>query len=129
MPRQSVAARLIAGFSDGTLPIERQFAIGGIGTVHGYAFKEAAGARMTLVNAEYRIDLAGRSRDGSSSGLRAMFFFDAGRVDRPIGSSTTEWLNGIGAGLQAGPIRVEFGYRLNDIPKSRQILVRLGPTF
>ena len=40
-----------------------------------------------------------------------------------------EWLNGIGAGLQAGPFRVEFGYRLNDIPQSRQILVRLGPTF
>ena len=61
LPRQSVAARLIAGFSGGTLPIERRFAIGGVGTVHGYAFKEAAGGRMALVNAEYRIDLAGNS--------------------------------------------------------------------
>ncbi len=128
LPRQSVAARLIAGFSGGTLPIERRFAIGGVGTVHGYAFKEAAGERMTLVNAEYRIDLAGNRRDGRST-LRAVVFFDAGRIDRPIGSSSTEWLRGIGAGLQAGPFRIEVGYRLNDIPQSRQILVRLGPTF
>ena len=129
LPRQSVAARVIAGFSGGTLPIERQFAIGGIGTVHGYGFKEAAGGRMALFNAEYRIDLVGDSRDGGRAILRAMVFFDAGRIDKPIGTSTTEWLRGIGAGLQAGPLRVEFGYRLNDIPQSRQILVRLSPTF
>jgi len=129
LPRQSVAARLITGFSGGTLPIERRFAIGGVGTVHGYAFKEAAGERMALFNAEFRIDLVGRSRDGRSSALRAVFFYDAGRIDKPIGTSSTEWLNGIGAGLQVGPFRVEFGYRLNDIPQSRQILVRLGPTF
>ena len=129
LPRQSVAARLITGFSGGTLPVERRFAIGGVGTVHGYGFKEAAGERMALVNAEYRLDLAGSSRDGRSSALRAVVFFDAGRIDKPIGTSSTEWLNGIGAGLQVGPFRVEVGYRLNDIPQSRQILVRLGPTF
>ena len=128
LPRQSVAARLIAGFSGGTLPIERRFAIGGVGTVHGYGFKEAAGERMALVNAEYRIHLAGSQRDGRST-LGAVVFFDAGRIDKPIGSSSTEWLRGIGAGLQAGPFRIEVGYRLNDMPQSRQILVRLGPTF
>jgi len=129
LPRQSVAARLIAGTSRGTLPTERRFAIGGVGTVRGYAFKEAAGNRMTLVNAEYRIDLTGDWRDGRNGFLRGAVFFDAGRIDEPIGSSSTAWMKGIGAALQAGPIRIEVGYRLNDIPRSRQILVRLSPTF
>ncbi|MEP6914341.1 MAG: BamA/TamA family outer membrane protein [Acidobacteriota bacterium] len=129
LPRQSIAARVIAGLSSGLLPAERQFAIGGIGTVHGYGFKEAAGARMLLLNAEYRLDLL-RSRLTADTGpLGLLLFFDAGRVDRPFPLSTSDWLRGVGAGVHAGPIRVEFGYRLNAIPRSRQILLRLSPTF
>jgi outer membrane protein insertion porin family len=127
--RQSLALRAIAGFSGGTLPLERRFAIGGIGTVHGYGFKEVSGARMSLVNAEYRLDLFGGSRSEAAGSLRALVFFDAGRVDRPFAGSRTDWLKGIGAGLQTGPLRIEFGFRLHDIPSSRQILVRLSPTF
>jgi outer membrane protein assembly factor BamA len=129
LPRQSIAARVIAGFSHGELPLERRFAIGGVGTVHGYAFKEAAGGRMTLLNAEYRLDLTGDWRSSRRGFLRALFFFDVGRVDRPVAPSTADWLTGIGAGLQTGPFRLEFGYRANAIPRSRQVLLRLGPTF
>jgi hypothetical protein len=97
--------------------------------VHGYGFKEAAGARMTLLNAEYRLDLTGDWRSNGTGFLRALFFFDAGRVDRPFAASATDWLTGIGAGLQTGPFRLEFGFRANAIPRSRQVLLRLGPTF
>jgi surface antigen Omp85-like protein/surface antigen-like variable number repeat protein len=128
-PRQSIAARGLAGVSGGTLPDERRFALGGVGTVHGYGFKEAIGERMQLVNAEYRLDLAGDRHDGRPGSLRALVFFDAGRVGRPLGGSTSEWLKGLGVGIQSGGIRVEFGFRVDDIPRSHQILVRLGPTF
>jgi outer membrane protein insertion porin family len=129
-PRQSIAARLLVGFSGGTLPPERQFAIGGIGSVHGYAFKEAVGERMTLTNLEYRLNLTEDWRgDDSFGSLRLVLFFDAGRIERPLAVSTTGWLRGTGFGVQTGPVRVDFGFRLNDIPDSRQILVRLGPTF
>jgi hypothetical protein len=40
-----------------------------------------------------------------------------------------DWLNGIGGGFEIGLFRVEFGWRLDDIPKSLQVLVRFGPTF
>ena len=50
-PRQSVAVRGMIGFSGGTLPPERQFALGGIGTVRGYDFKVVSGDRMQLFNA------------------------------------------------------------------------------
>ena len=86
------------------------------------------GEGMTLLNAEYRFDVT-PGNEADNPALRALVFFDAGRVRRPFDGTTAEWLRGIGLGLQTGPFRVEFGFRLNDIPGSRQILVRLGPTF
>jgi outer membrane protein assembly factor BamA len=126
--RNLVSARGLFGVSGGTLPLERQFALGGIGTVHGYSFKEVSGTGMALMNAEYRVRLVRGNR--TDQDLLAVFgFYDAGRVSGPLEGSSTDWLTGIGGGVSVGAIRVEFGFRTNDIPGSRQILVRLGPTF
>jgi outer membrane protein assembly factor BamA len=127
--RTMLSMRALFGFSNGTLPIERQFAIGGIGSVHGYRFKEASGTGMALLNAEYRLDLSpdhGRLRGA----VNAFVFYDAGRVTSAQASSSgPDWLRGVGVGLGAGGVRVEFGFRANDVPRSRQILVRFSPTF
>jgi hypothetical protein len=128
-PRQSISARLLLGDSDGSLPAERRFALGGIGTVHGYRFKEAVGERMALVNLEYRFDLSGENRHDWPGGFSALVFYDAGRIARPLMESTSSWLNGVGVGLQIASIRIEVGFRAADIPSSRQVLVRLVPTF
>jgi hypothetical protein len=115
--------RTLAGGSAGVLPPQREFALGGIGSVHGYSFKEAAGEGMFLFNVEYRLG----SR--SPNGARLLAFFDAGRVWQPIAGSRDDWLKGIGGGFEIGEFRVEVGWRLDDIPKSLQVLVRFGPTF
>ena len=122
-----LSLRGLFGVSNGTLPIERRFSIGGIGSVHGYGFKEASGAGMTLLNAEYRVNLwsTGRDRDAAN----VFVFYDAGRVSSPVIPSTRDWLRGVGVGVGGGGLRVEFGFRANDIPDSRQILVRFSPTF
>lgn len=135
--RTLLSMRGLFGFSNGTLPVERQFAIGGIGSVHGYRFKEAAGPGMTLLNAEYRFDLTPPARDREPANV--FVFYDAGRVYSPVpvpGNVTVGaaapargWLRGVGVGVGAAGIRVEFGFRANDIPRSRQILVRFSPTF
>ena len=70
---QNVGVRAIRGWSGGVLPPQRLFAIGGIGSVHGYEFKEQIGDALTLVNLEYEL--------GWRGGLKAIGFFDAGRVD------------------------------------------------
>ncbi len=127
--RQSFAARGIVGGSDGELPPERRFAIGGIGTVHGYRFKEEAGTGMVLFNSEYRVRLTRSPRGGDEGGVSVFGFYDAGRVTGPLAGATGDWLQGIGFGLGISTFRVEFGYRANDIPSSLQVLVRLGPTF
>jgi len=136
--RTQVSLRGLFGFSNGSLPVERTFAIGGIGSVHGYRFKEAAGGTgMTLLNAEYRVNLTnpGRRRDAAN----VFVFYDTGRLRLPkpdprelstgLRAPDPGWLHGIGVGAGAGGFRVEFGFRAKDIPRSRQILVRFSPTF
>jgi hypothetical protein len=128
-PRTLLSGRGLFGFSNGTLPIERRFAIGGIGTVHGYAFKEVSGTGMALFNVEYRVNLTtpiGHGHDG----VGVFGFYDAGRVTSGLAPDASPgWLNGVGFGLGAGGVRIDFGFRANDIPNSRQILVRFSPTF
>jgi outer membrane protein assembly factor BamA len=130
-----LSLRGLFGFSNGALPVERLFAIGGIGSVHGYSFKEATGTGMALLNAEYRVNLSSASRNRDAA--HVFVFYDAGRIASPrpvprgfiLSKPDPGWLRGVGAGAGAGGIRVEFGFRANDIPRSRQILVRFSPTF
>jgi hypothetical protein len=122
-PGRIVSGRLIAGTSTGVLPEQRVFALGGIGTVRGYRFKEAAGDGMVLLNGELR-QRFGRS---TSAGLA---FVDVGRVFQPRPGSSDAWMRGVGVGLEfGGGSRIELGWRLDDIPQSLQILFRLKPTF
>lgn len=120
-PGRRVSGRLLAGFSDGVLPPQRLFALGGIGSVRGYRFKEARGDGQLLLNAEFQQRL---------HGLSGLAFFDAGRVFTPAIDSTDDWLTGVGLGVGFGDhARIEFGWRLDDIPQSFQALFRLSSTF
>lgn len=128
-PHQEVGARAVGGWSDGVLPPQRRFAIGGIGSVHGYAFKEAIGDRIALFNLEYAV--------GRYNGPQLLAFLDAGRVtstDPAAGCSVpgagcSRWLKGAGWGLGLGGFRIDFGYKLESGPKPVQVLLRFGRTF
>ncbi len=125
--RTLLSMRGLFGWSNGALPVERRFALGGIGSVHGYSFKEVSGSRMALLNAEYRLNLTPARSHAMRDAPNVFVFYDAGRVGGQ--TTSTRWLNGVGAGVGGGGVRIEFGFRANDIPKSRQILVRFSPTF
>ena len=117
---EELRARAIGGWSGGTQLPQRQFSLGGIGSVHGYGFKEATGTSMLLLNLEYAV--------GRLNGPHIVPFFDAGRVARASGEAV--WLKGVGFGLGlARELRVDFGYQLDDIPGSLQVVLRLGRTF
>jgi len=121
-----VGVRAMGGWSSGVLPPQRQFAIGGIGSVHGYDFKAQTGDTLALLNVEYEI--------GWRGGLKAVAFFDAGRVTaRPSLAAPLPadagWLKGVGWGIGISDIRVDFGYRTDAVPGSLQVLVRLGRSF
>ena len=117
--RTLLSGRGMFGFSNGTLPAERLFAVGGIGSVHGYGFKESGGGTgMTLLNVEYSVSLSGHP--DSRGGVSVFGFFDAGRVTTSL-RQDAEWLRGVGFGVGSGGVRLEVGFRANDIPRSRQI--------
>jgi hemolysin activation/secretion protein len=117
---QNVGVRAIRGWSGGVLPPQRVFAIGGIGSVHGYEFKEASGDAMTLLNLEYEL--------GWRRGLKLVGFYDIGRVDS-TNAVDAPWLKGVGFGVGLGGVRVDFGYKTDAIPSSLKVLVRFERTF
>lgn len=117
---EEVALRVLHGWASGSLPVQRRFAAGGIGSVHGYRFKEAIGDQLTQLNAEYAL--------GALRGVHVIPFFDAARV-RTLGGDVT-WLKGTGIGLGfTRDIRLDFGYRVDDIPGSFQLMFRVDRTF
>ena len=125
--RQTFGIRAIGGWSDGVLPPQRQFAVGGLGSVHGYDFKEQVGDTLALINLEYEL--------GWRGGLKAIGFFDAGRATlRPtpgvfLPGAGTPWLKGVGWGIGVGGFRVDFGYKVAEIPSSLRVTLRFGRTF
>lgn len=125
-PHQEVGARVMGGWSQGVLPPQRAFAIGGIGSVHGYDFKESVGDTMALMNFEYAV--------GWRSGPQLLGFLDAGRTTRRLATvspATTdgEWLKGVGWGIGLGTFRIDFGYKLAKESGPVQVLLRFGRTF
>ena len=52
---ENLNVRLMLGTSEGELPVQKNFEIGGISTLRGYRFKEFTGDSFFLVNLEYRI--------------------------------------------------------------------------
>lgn len=60
---ENVNARIILGASRGDLPIQKNFELGGIGTLRGYPFKMFPGNQMVLANLEYVVsgELVGHS--------------------------------------------------------------------
>jgi outer membrane protein assembly factor BamA len=117
---QTFGARAIGGWSEGGLPPQREFAVGGIGSVHGYDFKDETGTTLALVNLEYAL--------GWRNGLKGIGFFDAGRATS-LSTPNAPWLKGVGFGVGLGDFRVDFGYKLDAVPSSLQVLVRFGRTF
>ncbi len=118
---QDVGVRAIGGWSEGVLPPQREFAVGGIGSVHGYAFKESIGDTIALLNVEYAV--------GWRHGFRAVGFFDAGRTTSAL-RADSPWLRGVGFGFAlADAVRLDFGYKIDAIPSSLQVLLRFGRTF
>ncbi len=112
--------------SGGVLPVYKKFFIGGIDTVRGFNYYEISprdpitlekigGEKMMIYNVEYRIPL---TKDKSLIGLT---FFDTGNVWRASEEySFSDMRKSIGFGIRwyspFGPIRIEWGYKLDKKP-------------
>jgi outer membrane translocation and assembly module TamA len=76
---------------------------------------------MELANLEYAL--------GNRDGLRVIGFYDVGRATFRASPTNPDWMNGVGFGIGMGDLRLDFGYKLHDIPSSFQFLMRFVRTF
>jgi len=111
--------RVQGGISTKGLPIQKQFYIGGIGTLRGYDFKEFVGDNMLLANVEYSLKL--------SPHFWASVFWDSGCAwfdGQEIGFDDFHSSAGLGIkiGDEARTIILYFARPLGEERKSDMIL-------
>jgi len=139
--------------SDGVVPAQRQFELGGPGTLPGFRYKEFAGSHMALVNTELiiRSSIAGNARGwakGVLNNTNIILFFDAGAtneaasiVSRDVTNGAFEavfsddmsfdtWKSdaGIALGSADGDFRIGAAWRL-DRGESPNFIIRFSRPF
>ncbi|MBE0643643.1 MAG: BamA/TamA family outer membrane protein [Bacteroidetes bacterium] len=95
----NINLRLRGGVSDGLLPQQRAFELGGPGTLPGYRYKEFAGSSIALVNAEFiiRSTIVGNARGWARnvlSNTNIIFFADAGSTNTVVPIVARDVTNG-----------------------------------
>ena len=118
-PVFSVDGRLLFGFGS-DLPPQRQFALGGAGTLRGYGLKTFAGEDLALGTIEGRLRLPARWPD-------LLAFYDGGAA-WTRGTSGAGYRDDVGVGLEwpgggDGRVRVDGGYALRPLPGQRRARV------
>ena len=75
-----IRTRLVLGTATGTLPVQRQFVLGGAGTLNGYLPYEFAGDHGALLNIEYLYRLSNLYHWGFLKETFIVLFFDQGQA-------------------------------------------------
>lgn len=128
-----LAVRLRAGTSSGTVPAQRMFTLGGIGSVRAYPINAFRGETMLLANVEYT--LYGRDAfDDLFEDLSVFGLFDAGWTDAGTGRSFSmddvAPAAGFGVGFGDRAVRLELAFPLRDMGTGMEptLWLRLSPT-
>ena len=98
-----IRTRLVLGAATGTLPIQRQFMLGGTGTLNGYPPYTFTGPNGALLNIEYLYRLSNLYHWGFLKEIFVVLFFDQGQVwnmsDKPYRFDPK---TNVGIGWQSG---------------------------
>lgn len=125
-PRHAFEARLLLGVAGGETPRQKRLALGGTGTLRGYAFKAFGGDCMALTTLEYSVK-PGRQTPKLSA------FYDGGKMWR--NALDERWKSDVGIGLRWPPnsdlfVRVDFARAIFDNEETKiRILGRLQIPF
>jgi cytoskeletal protein CcmA (bactofilin family) len=98
--------RFKVGSSEGDLPIQKLYELGGISTLRGFEYKEFAGNRLLLTNIEYNLSPSIFSRDFFLfDDIRLIFFSDIG----------TAWFSNDNSNFTKGFDTLKFNSLKSDI--------------
>ncbi len=102
--------RLMAGSAEGSLPLQKEYQIGGMSTLRGYNYKSFRGNRLLLFNMEYNLNPKLFSSDFLFfDNLNYILFFDAGKAWKA--SQDLKWYDGF-SGLKWNDIKTDIGLAL-----------------
>ena len=137
--------RIRVGTSEGALPLQKAYEIGGLGTVQGFPFKDEMGNRMILMNAELIVngDFLGDLSFWPSwlmRGINVLVLTDAGLV-RTVDNDAL-WTNGfnkitfsdfrhdvgIGVASRSGAFRLAYLWR-TDRSEPPRLIFRFSRPF
>ena len=129
-----LSLRLRGGTSEGNLPLQKSFTLGGVGSVRAYPQNVFLGSRMVLANVEYNMYNPG-ILDGLFDDLAIFGLFDAGwtnglnRNDFNLDDVIPD--AGLGVALDDRDIRIEVAWPLRDMGTGMAptVWLRLNPTF
>ena len=126
--------RVRGGSVTSNAPLQKQFTLGGIGSVRSFEQNAFRGANTLLANAEYIIDGA-TVFDDVLDDLFVTAFADAGWVGAPGERFRTEDVlpsAGFGIGLDERSVRLDVSWPLRDVPgadSGPSLWLRFTPTF
>ncbi len=130
-----LSLRFRGGFTEGTVPLQKAFTLGGIGSVRGYNQNEFLGTRMLLANAEfplYEPDIM----DWMFDDVTLFGTLDAGWTNLAAGSdefSIDDVISsaGFGVALDDRMIRLEVSWPLRDLGTGYKpsLWFRINPSF
>jgi hypothetical protein len=125
--RTAIEGRVLLGHASGSVPLQKRFSIGGIGTLRGYPNKVFPGESMALATVEWRFD-PGRLLP------RLAVFYDGGSA-WTRGTDGPGWKSALGAGVKwpaVAPIfvRVDLARAVGDPDQRRaRALARVQLSF
>ncbi len=124
-PGQTLAARLLYGSNlAGRLPVQKEFALGGISTLRGHDYKQFTGDQALLTNLEYRFDV--------TKDFLSLVFVDCGATARGEGRLDNQRFaldGGLGVGTRNGRATVTIARDLHRNEAPFRVSFRLGSAF
>jgi outer membrane protein assembly factor BamA len=124
-PGQTIAGRVLYGNTlSGQVPLQKEFALGGISTLRAHEYKEFTGDQVLLANLEYRLDI--------SKDFNVLTFVDVGAAARGEGRIDDQRFaldGGFGAGTRNGRAVVTVARDLHRADSPFKVSFRLGPAF
>lgn len=134
-PEAGLSLRFRGGFTEGSVPAQKAFTLGGIGSVRGYGQNQFVGTRMALANAElslYDPDIA----DWILDDITLFGTFDVGWTNLQAGSNVFSVEDmfasaGFGLALDDRNVRLEVSWPLQDLGTDYKpsVWLRFNPSF
>lgn len=136
-PSHVAKARVMAGTtSEGDfLPFQKTFAIGGIGTLRGYPYRQFRGRHLFLANGDWSWELFKRTSRNAmlKTGFSVVAFTDFGLAwDAPkwdLGQRKPAWDAGLGLGTTDETLRVYFARDLRAERSPIHVTLRIARSY